>query len=218
MNNPTVDDLVLENGRIHTMDASNTIVSTVAIRDGRFIGDGGAFTARPRTRSIVDLRGRTVVPGIIDNHNHIVLMGNRPGYHTPLENAYSIADVQADLRGPGAPGLAGRRVDHHHRRLPLEPFSPEHARLPTLAELDAAVPNNPVYLIDGVHRAGGDEQPGKAFFETQAPPTGRRGRLDRPAGRRRGRATLALRQTLLDSGASASAARWTRWPTGSASA
>ncbi|MGH9214483.1 MAG: hypothetical protein ACRD2C_28010 [Acidimicrobiales bacterium] len=36
----------------------------------------------------------TVVPGIIDNHNHIVLMGNRPGHHTPLENAYSIADVQ----------------------------------------------------------------------------------------------------------------------------
>ena len=35
------------------------------------------------------------MPGIIDNHNHIVAMGNRPGYHTPLENATSIADVQA---------------------------------------------------------------------------------------------------------------------------
>ena len=42
--------------------------------------------ARSGTK-VVDLRGRTVVPGIIDNHNHIVLMGNRPGYHTPLENA-----------------------------------------------------------------------------------------------------------------------------------
>ena len=54
---------------------------------------------------IIDLRGRTVVPGIIDNHNHIVLMGNRPGYHTPLENAFSIRDVQETLaaRAKGIP-------------------------------------------------------------------------------------------------------------------
>ena len=43
-----------------------------------------------------------VVPGIIDNHNHIVLMGNRPGHHTPLENARSIADVQGWFLTNGA--------------------------------------------------------------------------------------------------------------------
>ena len=76
------------------MDRNNTIASTVSIRDSRFSAvDGAALTRRPGTR-VIDLQGRTAVPGIIDNHNHIVLLGNRPGYHVPLENASSIADVQ----------------------------------------------------------------------------------------------------------------------------
>ena len=90
-------DLILPNGRIHTMDADGSVVSSVAIKDGRFIatasGRGQPMLPGSETR-VIDLRGRTVVPGIIDNHNHLVLMGNRPGYHTPLENAYSIEDVQ----------------------------------------------------------------------------------------------------------------------------
>src|SRR6266545_428509 len=88
------EELILVNGRIHTMDRNNTIASTVSIRDNRFSAvDGAALTRRPGTR-VIDLQGRTAVPGIIDNHNHIVLLGNRPGYHVPLENASSIADVQ----------------------------------------------------------------------------------------------------------------------------
>ena len=79
-------DVVLVNGRIHTMDAQNSIVSSVAIKDGRFSDVGRHVDRGPRTR-VIDLRGSTVVPGIIDNHNHIVLMGNRPGYHTPNERA-----------------------------------------------------------------------------------------------------------------------------------
>src|SRR5215203_5280239 len=51
----------------------------------------------PCTRTI-DLRGRTAVPGLIDNHNHIVLLGMRPGYDTRLESAASMADVQATLK------------------------------------------------------------------------------------------------------------------------
>src|SRR5258706_14327637 len=89
-------DIVFVNGKIHTMDDENTVVSAVSIRDGRFAEVG--HTSRGRhghDTKVIDLRGRTVVPGIIDNHNHIVLMGNRPGFHTPLENAYSIPDVQA---------------------------------------------------------------------------------------------------------------------------
>src|SRR3989449_5124039 len=88
-------DTVLINGKIHTMDDENTVVSAVSIRDGRFAEVGHASRGRhgPNTK-VIDLRGRTVVPGIIDNHNHIVLMGNRPGFHTPLENALSIQDVQ----------------------------------------------------------------------------------------------------------------------------
>ena len=88
-------DVILINGKIHTMDAKNTIASSVVIKDGRFLeveaGRPNAHAGR-KTR-VIDLQGRTVVPGIIDNHNHIVLMGNRPGFHTPLENAHSIQEA-----------------------------------------------------------------------------------------------------------------------------
>src|SRR5207248_1208646 len=88
-------DTVFVNGKIHTMDDENTVVSAVSIRDGRFAEVGHASRGQHgHDTKVIDLRGRTVVPGIIDNHNHIVLMGNRPGYHTPLENALSIQDVQ----------------------------------------------------------------------------------------------------------------------------
>src|SRR5262249_8409375 len=88
------EELVLVNGKIHTMDDRNTVAGAVSIRNGRFSAVIGAVPAPRAGTRVIDLRGRTVVPGIIDNHNHIVLMGNRPGYHVPLENASSIADVQ----------------------------------------------------------------------------------------------------------------------------
>jgi predicted amidohydrolase YtcJ len=90
-------DLVLYNGKIHTMDAGSRVASVVAIKDGKilYVGENhqdaiNGFESQPRA---IDLGGRVAFPGLIDSHNHIVLMGNRPGYHTPLENAYSVADV-----------------------------------------------------------------------------------------------------------------------------
>jgi predicted amidohydrolase YtcJ len=89
------------------------------------------------------LTGRTVVPGIIDNHNHIVLMGNRPGYHTPLENALSIREVQETIstRAKSIPQGAWITTigGFHRNQLVLPAQTP---RLPTLSELDEASPNN----------------------------------------------------------------------------
>ena len=114
-------DLILRDGRIHTMDAKNRVVSSVAIKDGRFIEVGNVGRHHfGRETKVIDLDGRTVVPGIIDNHNHLVLMGNRPGYHTPLENAHSIADALAIIGARAARVPAGR-LDHHDRRVPLQP-------------------------------------------------------------------------------------------------
>ena len=42
--------------------------------------------------------GKTVIPGIIDAHNHIVLVGNRPGWHTALEHVFTIPDAIAALK------------------------------------------------------------------------------------------------------------------------
>jgi predicted amidohydrolase YtcJ len=101
-------DLVLVNGKIHTMDARDRIAASITIRGGRIIAleyGGHGNQGSHGDQRVIDLKGRTVVPGIIDNHNHIVLMGNRPGHHTPLENAYSIAEVKDTLaaRAAGVP-------------------------------------------------------------------------------------------------------------------
>src|SRR2546422_3890755 len=193
-------DTVLINGKIHTRDDENTVVSAVSIRDGRFAEVGHASRGRhgPNTK-VIDLRGRTVVPGIIDNHTHIVLMGNRPGYHTPLENAYSIRDVQEILaaRAKGIPrGVWITTIGGFHRNHLFPPG--QTPRLPALAELDDAAPNNPVYISEGFVGPSTTNSLGKKFFESQTPPIpvaadgviamGTQGT---------GRSTLVLRQTLL---------------------
>ncbi|MBI4520309.1 MAG: amidohydrolase family protein, partial [Gemmatimonadetes bacterium] len=131
-------DLRLTNGRIVTMDGRNSTVSEVTIQDGRFVAVGGALARlSPCTREI-DLGGRTVVPGLIDNHNHIVLLGIRPGYHTPLESATSMAEVQAAIAARAKTAPAGAFITSMGGWNPVQ-FAEK--RLPTLAELDAAAPN-----------------------------------------------------------------------------
>src|ERR1700688_3079544 len=88
-------DLKLTNGRFFTMDAKNSVVTSVTIQNGRFADSAAKLNPCART---INVRGRTVIPGLIDNHNHIVLLGIRPGYDTRLETAASIADVQAAIR------------------------------------------------------------------------------------------------------------------------
>src|SRR5215470_8124631 len=65
-------DLVLTNGRIHTMDARNSIVRNVTIRNGRFVTVSDAAPARLPGARVIDLKGRTVVPGIVEGHIHSV--------------------------------------------------------------------------------------------------------------------------------------------------
>jgi hypothetical protein len=194
-------ELVLEHGKIHTMDPRKPIVSSVAIADGRFIGVGREVKRGPHCKTI-DLRGRTVVPGIIDNHNHIVLMGNRPGYHTPLENAYSIADVQKIYADRAAQAPQGAWITT------IGGFSPNHiyatpgnlrsGRLPTLAELDAAVPNNPVFIEVGFTGPAVTNSLGKQAFQNQTlVPTITVADDGSMIGQNPSRALLFLRQTLL---------------------
>jgi predicted amidohydrolase YtcJ len=192
-------DLILSGGEIHTQDAHNSVVDVVAIRQGEIVyvghSEGSAqrqFKDKPRS---INLRGRTAVPGIIDCHNHIVLMGNRPGYHTPLENSYSIADVQATirLRTEGVPG--GQFITT------IGGFHPNQfteARPPTLAELDAAAPNHPVYVSIGFTGPSATNTLGKQVFDAvggSVPVTvGADGSI--AAGTPTTSATLALRQQL----------------------
>ena len=195
---PAAEELVLVNGKIHTMDGKNTIAQSISMRNGRFVNVGGAAPKRGPGIRIIDLKGRTVVPGIIDNHNHIVLMGNRPGYHTPLENALSIRDVQEIIsaRAKGIPQDSWiTTIGGFHRNQLVPPG--QTPRLPTLAELDEAAPNNPVYISEGFTGPSATNSRGKKFFESLIPPipVGSDGGLAAGA-QATTRATLALRHTL----------------------
>lgn len=170
-------DLRLINGKIVTMDKQNTVVSEVTIQRGLITATGNAPKQQldPCTK-VVNLRGRTVVPGIIDNHNHIVLLGMRPGHDIRLETAASIAEVQAMIRTRATTVPAGAFItalgDWN-----IKQFAEK--RLPTLAELDAAAPANPV-LING---GGGTvtNSLGKSFFEGKGVAVGAAGVMANPA-------------------------------------
>jgi len=158
-------DLHLTNGKIVTMDRGNTTVNEVTIQNGRFtaVGPRGNQRLSPCTREI-NLRGRAVVPGLIDNHNHIVLLGIRPGYHTPLEGTASIAEVQGVIKARAKGVPAGAFITSMGGWNPAQ-FAEK--RLPTLAELDAADSDHPVFMYLAFTGPAATNTKGKAFFTSK---------------------------------------------------
>jgi len=154
--------LVLTNGRIHTMDDRNTVANTVTIRNGRFAAVGGRAPAAGSNTTVIDLKGRTAVPGLVEPHIHSVSLANRPGYHTILENTTSIRDVQE--------ALAARRknVPDGQWITSMGGWHPnqwkEH-RHPTRQELDEAVPDRPVLLYERFTGPAVTNSLGKRFFD-----------------------------------------------------
>jgi predicted amidohydrolase YtcJ len=148
-----------------TLDRQNTIVSEVVIQEGRFtaVGRNGDTRTGPCTRTI-NLRGRTVTPGLIENHNHIVLLGIRPGHDTRLETAASIKDVQTAIaaRAKSVPAgefitaMGGWNVAQFVEK-----------RLPTSAELDAAAPNHPVIVYQAFTGPAAVNSRARAFFTSK---------------------------------------------------
>jgi predicted amidohydrolase YtcJ len=156
-------DVQLKNGKIVTMDGKNSIVNEVTIQDGKFISIGKVPNQKlnPCTK-VIDLKGRTVVPGLIDNHNHFISLGLRPGYDVRLETAWTISEIQDRIRA---------RI----KTTPLGAFITATAgwstkqlaekRMPTMAELDAAAPSNPVFMYPTGPGGAAMNGLGKKFFE-----------------------------------------------------
>jgi predicted amidohydrolase YtcJ len=161
--------LALVNGRIHTLDAANTIANTVTIRNGRFIAVGGRPPKAGRSVRVIDLHGRTVVPGLVEPHIHIVSLANRPGYHTILENTTSIREVQAALAARRKDAPAGAWITSMGGWHPNQWAEHRH---PTLAELDEAVPDHPVLLYERFTGPAATNTLGKKYFDSvdAAPP------------------------------------------------
>ena len=173
---PNGVEIALINGRIHTMDASNSVVSAVTMRGGKFVsvGHDAGGAAEAGCKKVINLQGRVAIPGLVDNHNHILLLGLRPGYHTPLESAANFADIRSIYaeRIVGAP--AGSFITTIGGFNPVQ-FAEK--RLPNLTELDAIAPNNPVYLQVSFTGPSSTNTAGRNFFVSKGVTVGADGSI-----------------------------------------
>ena len=164
--NRACDELVLYNGKIVTLDARNAIASSVVIRSGQITAVGAArgIPKHDACARLVDLRGHTAIPGLVDSHEHFVTLSQRPGYDTRLDTTTSVAEVQDAIRLRAKSAKPGAWITAVGGWNPVQ-FAEK--RLPTLAELDTAAPNNPVLLFPGLNGPSMTNTPGKAFLEAK---------------------------------------------------
>lgn len=140
-------DLVLYGGTVLTVDRTFSKAEAIAIAGERILAVGATATIRalagPATRQI-DLAGRTVIPGLMDNHLHSA--GGGPG--VDLARARSLDDVRAAVtarvRETPAGGLVVSNSDWHEAQL-------RERRLPLRDDLDRMAPAHPVVLVRGGH-------------------------------------------------------------------
>ena len=140
-------DLILHNGKIVTVDAAFSFADAVAIRSGRFMAVGREADVRKLAGSgttVIDLRGRTAIPGLADNHLHGA--GGGPG--VDLSRTRSLADVLSAIgervKGSKPGEIVVTNRDWHEGQL-------REARLPLRRDLDAVSPDNPVVVVRGGH-------------------------------------------------------------------
>ncbi len=145
-------DWVFTNGTIITMDAADRTVSNLRVRGRRIVGVGGAVDPEEPCIRVVDLGGRTVIPGLIDSHTHFVRTAQAPGpFIEGLEAAASIEDLEHAL------AAAARKAEPGEWVAAIGGFTPiqfAERRMPSREELSDAVPDHPVYMQVGYSAAG----------------------------------------------------------------
>jgi predicted amidohydrolase YtcJ len=145
-------DIVLKNGKVLTVDGTFTIAQAIAITADKIIAVGAndAMTAHISAQTrVIDLKGKTVVPGLIDGHAHMDREALRNVFPS-LGRVRSIRDIQDQI----AELARGKRSGEWIVTMPIgdPPFYfdvPDilaEKRWPTRQDLDAAAPNNPVYI------------------------------------------------------------------------
>lgn len=153
MNRSPFADTILRSGRFNTLDPGNPVADAVAIKEGRFLAVGAEPEvmplAGPATR-IVDLKGRSVLPGLIDNHTHVIRGGLNFNMELRWDGVRSLADAMDMLRrqvtitpAPQWVRVVGGFTEQQ--------FVERH--LPTIDEINAVAPDTPVFLLHLYDRA-----------------------------------------------------------------
>jgi predicted amidohydrolase YtcJ len=149
----TTPELILHRGQFATLDRGQPHASAVAIAGGRFIAVGSdadiMALAGTNTR-VVDLKGRRVLPGLIDNHLHIIRGGLNYNLELRWDGVRSLSDAMSMLRqqvaitpAPQWVRVVGGFTEHQFAE----------KRLPTIDELNAVAPDTPVFLLHLYDRA-----------------------------------------------------------------
>lgn len=143
----TAPDIVFTNGKILTVDEEYSIASTLAVEGDRIAAVGDADSILPMadsTTRIVDLQGKTVIPGLIDNHMHFIRAGQRWNLQARIDGvnkrqeALDIISEKAASLNPGEWLMVqGGWFENQFADI-RGGFS--------LEELDVAAPNNPLFL------------------------------------------------------------------------
>lgn len=150
---PMTADVILHSGLITTLDRTKPTASAAAIKDGVFLAVGGEVEvmahAGPKTK-IIDLKGRRVVPGLFDNHLHIIRGGLNFNMELRWDGVRSLADAMNMLKRqvavtppPQWVRVVGGFTEHQFAE----------KRLPTIEEINAVAPDTPVFLLHLYDRA-----------------------------------------------------------------
>jgi len=149
-----IADLILVKGRIHTLDAKDRTVEGLAAIGETITATGASDTvlaARgPQTR-VIDLAGKTVVPGFYDAHPHLDRMGLRDLCGVKIAHCKSVAGICAAIREAAAHTPPGEWIVALPMGAPPEDYVFEagqlkEGRFPDRNDLDRAAPDNPVYI------------------------------------------------------------------------
>src|SRR5258707_720828 len=140
-------DTLLFNGRMTTLDPTRPSASALAIDNGLFeaVGDDAEIMRLrgPKT-TVVDLNRRSVIPGLIDSHTHLIRGGLNYNLELRWDGVGSLADALWMLREQACrtPAPQWVRVVGGWSE-----FQFAERRMPTLAEINAAAPDTPVFIL-----------------------------------------------------------------------
>jgi len=146
-------DLLLRNGRFTTLDRSNPVATAVAITNGVFTAVGRDEEVMPMagpSTQIIDLKNRQALPGLIDNHLHIIRGGLNFNMELRWDGVRNLADAMAMLKRqvaitppPQWVRVVGGFTAHQF----------DEKRLPTIDEINAIAPDTPVFILHLYDRA-----------------------------------------------------------------